>query len=52
MTRIIDIAVSSFFLIVCGYALHAEAANWQLLQGSEPASAGQLRIWGFVQGTY
>ena len=52
MSRTIHIAVCSFFLIVFGYAQHAGAANWQLLQGSEPASAGKLRIWGFVQGSY
>lgn len=31
----------------------AEAANWLLLQGSEPTSAsGRAKVWGFLQPTY
>lgn len=34
-------------------AMQAEAANWTMLQGTEPSSAaGRIKMWGFVEATY
>lgn len=34
-------------------AMQAEAANWLMLQGTEPASsAGRAYVWGFIQAQY
>jgi hypothetical protein len=34
-------------------SLQAEAANWLMLQGTEPASAaGRAKVWGFIQAGY
>ncbi len=34
-------------------AIPAQAANWLMLQGTEPAgSAGRAKLWGFVQAQY
>lgn len=31
----------------------AQAANWLMLQGTEPAAAaGRAKVWGFIQGQY
>ena len=33
--------------------MQVEAANWLMLQGTEPASAaGRAKVWGFLQPTY
>jgi predicted porin len=33
--------------------MQAEAANWLMLQGTEPSSAaGRAKVWGFLQPTY
>jgi opacity protein-like surface antigen len=38
---------------VCGLAMPAHAANWVMLQGTEPANAaGTATLWGFVQAEY
>lgn len=34
-------------------SLGAQAANWLMLQGTEPASAaGRAKVWGFIQAQY
>lgn len=34
-------------------SMHAQAANWLMLQGTEPTSAaGRATVWGFLQPTY
>lgn len=34
-------------------SMQVEAANWLMLQGTEPASAaGRAKVWGFLQPTY
>jgi len=36
-----------------GISMTAEAANWLMLQGTEPAgAAARARVWGFVQAEY
>ena len=32
--------------------MQVEAANWLMLQGTEPeATAGRAKVWGFIQPT-
>lgn len=36
-----------------GLAIPAQAANWTMLQGTEPSdAAGRIKVWGFVQPTW
>lgn len=36
-----------------GMSMQAEATNWLMLQGTEPADAGgRAKVWGFLQPTY
>ncbi|MBT8438877.1 MAG: phosphate-selective porin O and P, partial [Gammaproteobacteria bacterium] len=39
--------------ILSAIASSAQAANWLMLQGTEPAGAGKrAHVWGFIQAQY
>ncbi|MEW6612460.1 MAG: porin [Pseudomonadota bacterium] len=40
------------FLLLAGLAPAAHAANWIAIQGTEPADAKPVKLFGFIQGTY
>lgn len=39
-------------LLIAALPMGANAANWQQVQGNEPADSGRARLFGFVQPTY
>lgn len=52
-----NVLIKAALLAACSGAMlvttQAEAANWLLLQGSEPTgTAGRAKVWGFLQPTY
>lgn len=48
-----DIAVAAACVAGLLLSMHADAANWLMVQGTEPnAAAERARIWGFIQPEY
>lgn len=52
-TSLKNAAIAAAVMVGMFGSMQAEAANWLMLQGTEPAgSAPRAKVWGFLQPTY